>query len=343
MTTPHGDPPRRPRTLLAMDPALLPRILGETGAARLARVADVVPGLVADDFNRPDARAALAGTEVLFTFWGCPTVDRATLDAAPRLRAVVHAAGTVKNIVTADCWDRGITVSSAAWANALPVAEYTVAAVLMSNKRLLQFSADFRRVRHLDDWHHRYPDVGNHRRTVGLIGASRIGRRVMELLQPYDLDLVVYDPHLSRAEARALGVRKAELAEVCAASDVLSVHAPELAETRHMIDRGMLGLLPDGATVINTSRGSLVQQDALVDELCSGRLHAVLDVTDPELLPVDSPLYELPNVLLTPHIAGSVGGELQRMADSAIAELARYASGQPFAHAVLPEQLERTA
>ncbi|MHA6763823.1 hydroxyacid dehydrogenase [Streptacidiphilus sp. PAMC 29251] len=342
MSTPDGHLPRRPRTMLAMSPELLPRILGTAAAERLDRVADLVPG-VFDDFGTRAARLALAETEVLLSFWGCPPVDRAVLAAAPRLRAVVHAAGSVKYIVTPDCWRRGVEVSSAAWANALPVAEYTVAAVLMSNKRLLQISADFRRVRHLDDWHHRYANIGNYRRTVGLVGASRIGRRVIELLRPYDLDLVVHDPYLSEAEAEAMGVRKLGLDELCAVSDVLSIHAPALDETRRMIDRRRLALLPDGATVINTARGSLIDTDALVEELCGGRLHAVLDVTDPELLPVDSPLYELPNVLLTPHVAGSVGGELHRMADSAVAELARFAAGQPFAHPVLPEQLDRTA
>lgn len=341
MTIPR--PPRRPRTLLAMDQELVPRILGPEGLRRLALVADPVPGTVADDFGRADVAAALADTEVLFTFWGCPPVDRAVLDAAPRLRAIVHAAGSVKGILSEACWSRGIQVSSAAWANAHPVAEYTVAAVLLSNKRLLQIRDDYRLRRDRNDWHHRYAGVGNYRRTVGLVGASRIGRRVIELLRPYDLDVLVYDPYLSAAEAAALGVRKAELDELCRASDVLSIHAPALAETRHMIDRRRLALMPDGATLVNTARGPLVDTEALVEELRSGRLHAVLDVTDPEPLPVDSPLFDLPNVLLTPHVAGSLGLELHRMADSATAEVARYARGLPFSHPVLQGELDRTA
>ncbi|WP_169790686.1 hydroxyacid dehydrogenase [Streptacidiphilus carbonis] len=333
----------RPRTLLAMHPRLAPRILGPRSLAQLARVADLVPDLVADDFHRTDVAEALRDTEVLYTFWGCPPVDREVLAAAPRLRAIVHAAGSVKYIATEDSWRRGVRISSAAWANALPVAEYTVAAVLMSNKRLLQIREDFRERREIDSWHHRYPDIGNYRRTVGLIGASRIGRRVIELLRPFDLDVLVHDPYLSAAEALALGVRRTGLDELCAASDVLSIHAPALPETRHMVDRRRLALMPDGATLVNTARGSLVDTEALVQELASGRIHAVLDVTDPELLPTDSPLYDLPNVLLTPHVAGSVGGELHRMADSATAELARYAQGLPFQHPVLREELERTA
>ncbi|NEE43366.1 hydroxyacid dehydrogenase, partial [Streptomyces sp. SID8455] len=87
--------------------------------------------------------------------------------------------------------------------------------------------------------------------------------------------------------------------------DVVSIHAPELPQTRHLFDAGRLALMRDGATLVNTARGSLVDTDALVKELVSGRIDAVLDHTEPEVLPVDSPLYDLPNVLLTPHIAGS--------------------------------------
>ena len=102
-----------------------------------------------------------------------------------------------------------------------------------------------------------------------------------------------------------------------------------------MIDARLLALMPDGATLINTSRGSLIDEDALLPELVSGRLHAVLDVTDPEVPPADSPLYTLPNVLLTPHIAGSLGNELHRMTDRALDELERYAKGLPFMDPVL--------
>lgn len=337
-------PVRRPRTLLAMAPALGPRLLDDATARRLHEVADLDPDLIADDFGRPEAAAALAQAEVLLTFWGAPRVDARVLAAAPHLRAVVHAAGSVKYLVSDACWDRGITVSSAAEANSVPVAEYTVAMVLLSNKRVLQLREEYRSVRgRPHDWHLRYGHAGNYRRTVGIVGASRIGRRVIELLRPYDLQLILYDPYVSGAEAAALGVRKVGLDALCGASDVVSLHAPELPETRSMIDRRRLGLMRDGATLINTARGSLVDAAAVTEELVSGRLHAVIDVTEPEVLPADSPLYDLPNVLLTPHIAGSVGNELHRMADSAVEEIARYAAGLPFVHGVRREELRRTA
>ncbi|MFE6840360.1 hydroxyacid dehydrogenase [Streptomyces sp. NPDC057705] len=337
-------PVRRPRTLLAMAPELRSRLLDDATARRLREVAELDQEFVLDDFGGPAAAQALAEAEVLLTFWGAPTVDARALAAAPRLKAVVHAAGSVKQLVTEACWDRGIAVSSAALANSLPVAEYTVAMVLLSNKRVMQLREEYRRFRgRRHDWHLRYGRVGNYRRTVGIVGASRIGLRVIELLRPYDLELLVHDLYLKEDQARHLGVRAVGLDELCRVSDVVSLHAPELPETRALIDRRRLALMRDGATLINTARGSLVDGAAVTDELVSGRLHGVIDVTEPEVLPADSPLYDLPNVLLTPHIAGSLGNELHRMADSAIDEIARYAAGLPFAHPVYREDLHRTA
>ncbi|MFD5081587.1 hydroxyacid dehydrogenase [Kitasatospora sp. NPDC058406] len=319
------------------------RLIDGHTMARLSALADLDPALVLDDFTTPEAATALAGAEVIVSGWGCPPIDEAVLAAAPRLRAVIHAAGSVKHHITDACWHRGIQVTSAAWANALPVAEYTVAAVLHANKQLLRIREDYRTRRAPYDWQAAYADAGNYRRTVGIVGASRIGRRVLELLRPHDLDLLLHDPYVEPAEAARLGARSVGLDELCAESAVVSVHAPELPDTHHLIDARRLALMPDGATLVNTSRGSLVDQDALVRELTTGRLDAVIDVTVPEVLPPDSPLYDLPNVVLTPHIAGSLGRELHRMAAAAADELARYTAGQPFAHPVHAEDAHRTA
>ncbi|MFE9459525.1 hydroxyacid dehydrogenase [Streptomyces californicus] len=319
------------------------RLIDPHTMARLTALTDIDPAVVLDDFTTPAARRTLASTQLIVSGWGCPPIDADTLAAAPRLRAVVHAAGSVKHHITPACWERGIQVASAAWANALPVAEYTVAAVLSTNKRLLRIREDYRTRRSPHDWQSTYEQAGNYRRTVGILGASLIGRRVLELLRPYDLDLLLHDPYVEPAEAARLGARSATLDELCAAADVVSVHAPELPETRHLIDGRRLALMRDDSTLINTARGSLVDQDALTAELLSGRLNAVIDVTVPEVLPPTSPLYDLPNLVLTPHIAGSLGGELHRMAAAAVDEVALWTAGRPFAHPVAKETISRTA
>ncbi|HWU27805.1 MAG TPA: NAD(P)-dependent oxidoreductase, partial [Microbacterium sp.] len=124
---------------------------------------------------------------------------------------------------------------------------------------------------------------------------------------------------------------------------VLSLHAPALPSTHHMISVRELAALPDGATVINTARGALLDHDALVAECRTGRLDAVLDVTDPEPLPLDSPLLDLPNVALTPHLAGSLGTETRRLTDSALDELQAYASGVPLLYPMDAVSLARSA
>ena len=339
-----GAPVRRPRVLLAMDPGIAPGLLDHDARTRLADVADIDFHLVVDDFGSPAAAAALRDTEILLTCWGVPELDAAVLDAAPRLRAVVHAAGSVQRIVTEACWQRGLRITSAAWANALPVAEYTVAVVLLANKQVLRVRDTYREQRGSRlDLHALYRGAGNYHRTVGIVGASRIGRRVLELLRPFDLDLLLHDPFLTEDQAAALGARLVGLDELCSRSDVVSIHAPQLASTHHLVDRARLALLRDGATLVNTARGSLVDQEALIAELSTGRIDAVIDVTEPDVLPAHSPLYDLPNVLLTPHIAGSLGNELHRMAAAAVDEIERYAAGLPFAHPVTRAELEHSA
>ncbi|RST06796.1 hydroxyacid dehydrogenase [Streptomyces sp. WAC05374] len=343
--TTDNRPPERPALLLAMAPGIAGRLLTDAHRTRLAALARTDPHLVAHDLAAPTPRiaAALEEAEVLFTCWGATPLTAAVLDRAPRLRAVVHAAGSVKHHITGACWDRGIAVTSAAAANALPVAEYTLAAILLAGKRVLRAARRYAELRAEHDWLSELADSGNHCRTVGIVGASRIGRRVLELLRPFDIHVLLYDPYLTPGEAAALGAVPVGLDELCSRADIVSVHAPQLPSTRHMIGAPQLALMPDGATLINTARGSLVDEGALLPHLTAGRLHAVLDVTDPELPPPDSPLYTLPNVLLTPHIAGSLGNELHRMADHALDELERYAKGAPFRDPVRPSELDRSA
>ncbi|HEY3003157.1 MAG TPA: NAD(P)-dependent oxidoreductase, partial [Kribbellaceae bacterium] len=178
----------------------------------------------------------------------------------------------------------------------------------------------------------------------GIVGASRIGRRVLELLRPFDLELVVADPYIDAAEAASLGAGLVALDELVATSDVVSLHAPDLPETRHLIDARRLAMMREGATLINTTaRGALVDTAALTAAVLAGRVYAVLDVTSPEVLPADTPLYDHDNVLLTPHIAGSLGTELARMGALAVDEITRLAHGEPLRHPVLQEHLTRTA
>ncbi|WP_323742268.1 hydroxyacid dehydrogenase [Microbacterium sp. UFMG61] len=260
----------------------------------------------------------LSDTEILVTSWGAPRLDAELLDRMPRLRAVVHAAGSVQQLVSDELWERGITVTSAADANAVPVAEYTFATIILAFKRAF---VHMRSPSTVLEWRDlvgstRYGSVG---RTVGIVGFSRIGRRVVRMLGQLDgIRILVADPFVSAGAVADAGAELLPLDDMLGQVDVLSLHAPALPETRHMIGAAELAALHDGATVINTARGWILDHDALLAECASGRLDAVLDVTEPDPLPTESPLRTLPNVALTPHIAGSMGNEARRLADSAL-------------------------
>ena len=313
------------------------------GEAELNRFRDLGPLLNTQPIGAWDDEAAtvLAEAEVIVGHWGCPPLDAAMLDRAPRLGLFAYAAGTVKMTLTDAVWDRNIRVTSGANANAEPVAEFTLAAILFANKGVLwrRGPADYSGLSAMGDrqW-------GNYGRTIGIVGASLIGRRVIELLQPFPhLSVSLYDPYVTPEEAASLGVEKLELDELCAGTDVLSIHAPALPETMHMIGAAQLTALHDGATVINTARGPLIDHEALLPHLASGRLYAILDVTDPEPLPEDSPLLEMPNVWISPHLAGSQGTDLARMIDYVIEEIRRWSAGEPALNEVTRDRLATMA
>ncbi len=331
----------RPTIALAMMDGLLAHAFDPEHLARLEQAGELLDPIPMSRFDDDRAAALLGRAEVLVGHWGCPTLTDEVMAAAPRLRLFAYAAGTVKWQVTDAVWRQGVVVTSAAVANAVPVAEYAAGAILLAGKGVFLFAAK-----------ERQPDarvpldpfrIGNFRRRVGLVGASFVGRQVVELLGPTDLDLAIADPYLSEEDAAALGVRRMELDELCAWCDILSLHAPDIPATRHMIGATQLAALHDGVTIVNTARGGLVDHEAMRSELRAGRLAAVLDVTDPEPLPADDELRTLPNVLLTPHVAGAVNSELWRLADLAVVEVERYAAGLPPLHPVHEADLERLA
>jgi phosphoglycerate dehydrogenase-like enzyme len=331
-----------PKIALAMLDGLVAHAFTPGQVDRLAAVGELVDARPLASFDEDRAAAVLGEADVLVGHWGCPTLTPEVLALAPRLRLFAYAAGTVKWQVTDAVWERDLVVTSAAAANAVPVAEYTVAMVLLANKGVLLFREWMR------DPTASLPldpsTVGNYERRVGIVGASLVGRRVIELLAPYDLELAVYDPYLSPEEAGTMGVEKVDdLDALCAAVDVLSVHAPDVDATRGMIGAAQLAALRDGAVFLNTARPALVDSAALEAELMSGRIAAILDVTEPEPLPAGHPLLGLPNVFVTPHVAGAMGNELHRLAELAVVEVERYARGEPPLHPVHREDLDRIA
>ncbi|NUT38148.1 MAG: hydroxyacid dehydrogenase [Hamadaea sp.] len=328
----------RPVGAFAMRPDVLPTAFTPDLIERLGARLELLTAPGGDPHIGLD-HPRIAEVSVLITSWECPRLDAPVLDRLPRLRAVIHAAGSIRHHVTEEVWRRGIAVSSAADANADPVADYTAAVITLGLKRVL-FLAHRYAGGHFPKFAER---TGADGRVVGVVGASRIGRRVIRRLVAAGHRVLVADPYLAAADAAELGAQPLDLDEVCRRSDVLTIHAPALPETRHLINGDRLKLLRDGALVVNTARGSLVDTEALIAECAAGRIDAVLDVTDPEPLPPGHPLFLLPNVLVTPHVGGVQGSEIRRLGAYATADVERFTSGEPLLGEVKLEDLPRLA
>jgi phosphoglycerate dehydrogenase-like enzyme len=331
----------RPAIALSMYPGLERHALRPEHLEALAAIGDVLDPVAIDGLPSGRAGEVLAAADVLLGHWGCSRIDDAFLDRAPRLRMLAYAAGTMRDIVTPATFARVHRITSGAAANAVPVAEFTVAAIVWANKAAF-VERERLRGAEVPPVDRRHP-VGNWGKRIGLVGASHVGRAAVSLLRPYGFEVVVADPYLDDEGAERLGVRRVDLEALLATSDVVSLHAPALPSTERMVGAAELARMMNGATLINTARGALVDHEALTAELRTGRISAVLDVTDPEPLPAGHPLLALPNCVVTPHLAGSQGTELGRLADLVIEEIRRFAAGQPALHPVEADDMERVA
>jgi phosphoglycerate dehydrogenase-like enzyme len=253
------------------------------------------------------------------------------------LRAVFYAAGTVKSFVTDDTWKRGVTICSAWRANALPVAEFTLGAILLSMKNVWAYHRNLKISR---DWTDHIPTRGGYHGTIGLISLGAVGMRVAELLAGFEMDVIAYDPVVDPNRIKNKGVKLVGIEELFERSDVVSVHAPWLKETEGMVSGPLMRSMKPHATLINTARGAVVDENALLEVMKERPdLTALLDVTHDEPPAVDSPLFDVPNILITPHVSGSIGGECQRMGKFMVGEYLRFLRKEPLEHQITPSML----
>jgi phosphoglycerate dehydrogenase-like enzyme len=270
--------------------------------------------------------------DIILGGWGMPVLDAAFLEAAPNVRAVFYAAGSVRGFMTDVAWSRGLTVTTAAQANSETTAEFCLSLVLFSLKHGWRF------VLRPGEPHDHREMPGLYGSRIGLVSFGRVARRLASLLHHLPVEVVCWDPLQPPELLGEFGVTPCDLPTLFATSHVVSLHAPWLPETEKLIGGELLARMPRAATLINTSRGAVLDEDALI-ELLRRRpdLTAVLDVTRAEPLPADSPLRSLANVILTPHIAGACGPECRRLGALAVDELIRYVQGQPLQHALTRE------
>ncbi len=333
----------RPVVAVTIGRTHYPRMFSDAAWATLDGFAAVVHHPGPEPATKPELLDLLPGAAACITSWGVARLDDDVIAAAPGLGAVAHMGSSVKRFVSPAVWNAGVRVTSAGIVLARDVAETTLGLMIVGRKRIWPLGGNVREGGWRDEptwtrWGAR--ELG--RSTVGIVGASNVGRHVMRLLEPFEVTILLHDPYVTEDEAVALGATKVELAPLLEASDVVSLHAPSNPTTRHMIDAGALALMRDEALLINTARGDLVDEAALVAELAAGRFFAFLDVTDPEPPAADSPLRSLPNVVVTPHIAGCIEN-CHRMGELAVEELRRFFAGEPPVYGITEDMLDRIA
>lgn len=285
-----------------------------------------------------DLRERLADADACITSWGSPKLTPGVLDAAPRLKIVAHAAGSVRPVVTEEAFARGIIVTSSAGVIARYVGEMALLLSLAGLRQLPRYDAALRRERAWEPTDAPRPDTLREQR-VGLIGFGATAREFASLLAPFKVTLLCSDPHVDSAALSEYGARAASLEEVLSTCRVISLHAASLPTTRHLLNAERLRLIGEGAVLVNTARGALIDTGALVEELKTGRFTAALDVFDPEEpLPPDHPLRSLPNVILTPHVAGPVPPRLWEMGRRSVENVRLAVQGQTPPGAITAEQ-----
>jgi phosphoglycerate dehydrogenase-like enzyme len=306
----------------------------------LAAFADVIHHDGPTPAGKAELLALLADADACITSWDVAQLDADVMAAAPRLRALAHMGSSVKRFVSAALWARGVSVTSAGLALAVDVAETTLGLMIVGMKRVWPLGQHVA----AGGWRETpwWPARELFGKEVGIIGASNVGRHVIKLLQSFAVHVLVYDPFLSAADAVGLGAEKVELGELLRRADVISLHAPAKPDTFHLLNAERLALMKDDALLINTARGTLIDEAALIAELSRGRFFAFLDVTEPEPPAADSPLRQLKNVVVMPHIAGCIEN-CGRMGELAAEELRRFFAGEPPIYPIAPEMFERIA
>lgn len=322
-----------PRTSLAKD------ILSARARFTLESLGFVHWNQMDRDYSVEELTDLLPGTDAVVTSWGSPSFTPELLKAADKLKIVGHAAGSVKRRMPKEGYDRGIVVLSAAAVIADSVAEYTLWAMLSMQRDLYPYN---HLMKNKGGW--KRSDMGfAHElfyKKVGLVSASMVGRRVIELLTPFECEVLVYDPYLSDEESSALGVKKSSLENIFASCDIVSLHAPVTPETKEMITAEHFKALGEGTLFINTARAWVVDYTAMMVELRSGRIRAVLDVFDKEPLPESDELRSMDNVFISPHVSGHTTESRLRLVEAIADDMQRFFAGEKLRYAVNWDRLK---
>lgn len=314
-------------------------VFNEYTIERLSNLIEISPEIVSR-VQMSERAKTLAETELLFSSWGIGELTEQEIRTFfPKLKAIFYAAGTVK-FFAQPFFNCGVRVFSSQAANAVPVAEFTLAHILLANKGAIRAFQKYGQDGYMAAKVYAGRCEGNFQSRVGILGAGRIGRKVIELLQPFDLDVLVYDRFLSIEEASDMGITRASLDLIFSTCGVISNHLADNSETRGLIHYEYLSQMNDYSTLINTGAGPQVPEVDLLAVLRENpTITAVLDVTEPEPLPLKHPFFSMENVILTPRISGSISNEVARMGEYMLEECEAFIHSRPLRYEITADML----
>lgn len=354
----HLSTPARRRVVLACSKRTWDNFRSDEQLERLSELAelhfepvDIPSGWTEHPPSAPEAEtrviSAAKGADALLVCHGSPMISGELLDEVPTVRFVGELEGDrfAARIDLQACWDRGIRVVDTNNSMSYPVAEWALALTLMG---LRDYGTIWRKMivdratpQHgplRSDFSFEQGELSY--KTVGLIGLGHIGRRLVELLRPFHVEIYAYDPYVPVEIADACSLTLTSLENVLGLSDVVCCLVPITPATRGLIGAEQLCLLRPGAVFVNVSRGAVVDHDALLERLRLGDIVACLDVFDPEPVPSDSPFLDLANVLLSPHIGSATRACGPRSFRLMVDELERHFAGHRTRFDLLPRTLE---
>ena len=300
--------------------------------------------LVPDKPDVENIRASLQGAEIIVSTWGALPYTQEILEVCPNLKLILHGAGSFKSYVTPVLIERDVTVCTAVHMNAKPVAEFTLGVILSSLKNMERHNMEIHKEGRAAWGKSRVDyDGGYYHTKIGLLGYGYITKILLGLLKHFEFEVFVADDFATAGEVRDLGAKKTDIDDIMGTCDVISIHHADVPRNWNIINRDTLSLMKPGSRLINTSRGRMINEPDLIEKLKEGQIAAYLDVTHPEPPAEDSPLYSLPNCILTPHVSGSIGAEVHRMGDYCVRELENWLEGKPLENRIDIESLEYRA
>jgi phosphoglycerate dehydrogenase-like enzyme len=312
--------------------------LDEAGKKALMRLGEVEWNPYDRPFTQDELKERIRGKHAVITTWGSQRLTDAVLDEADQLQLIAHMAGAIKPILSTDAvYKRGIRVLNSNFAIGVSVGESVLALILAIGHRIIPVYQQIQAGGLPQGFHYETYELRG--RTVGLVGLGMVAREVIKMLQPFGVRLLGYDPFITEETAFSLGVELRGLHELISASDIVTLHAAMVPETYHMIGRRELAMMRDGAILINTSRGDLIDEEALIMELAKKRFYAGLDVVSVEPIREDHPFRNMENVLVRPHLAGVNPDSRRRIGTWMIEEIGRFYDDMPLRFEVKEEQL----